>query len=224
MFNIKNRWMLFWLRRGGLTGGGRLATWMATWFVPPYKGRAPLARLCPQGYISPWAEIQHADLRTGNNIFIGDRVMIYKTRDGGYVEIRDGVALYGDSVIETVDNGNVIIGEETHIQSRCHMAAAKASIIIGKRVEIAPNCSFFPYNHETVPGQRIREQPLVSRGDIVIGDDAWLGVGVIVLDGVHIGEGAVIGAGAVVTRDIPANAIATGMPATVVKMRGEGGP
>ena len=221
MINIKHRWTLFWVRRGGQTRTGRIATWLATLFVPPYKGRAHLARYCPQGYISPKAEIQHADLRTGKNIFIGDRVMIFKTREGGHVEIRDGAALYGDSVIETADNGTVIIGEGTHIQSRCHMAAAKASIIIGKRVEIAPNCSFFPFNHETVPGKRIREQPLVSRGDIVIEDDVWLGVGVIILDGVRIGEGAVIGAGAVVTRDVPANAIATGMPATVVKMRGE---
>ena len=58
-----------------------------------------------------------------------------------------------------------------------------------------------------------------TKGGIVIGDDAWLGVGVIVLDGVKIGKGAVVGAGSVVTRDIPDGAIATGVPARVVKMR-----
>jgi acetyltransferase-like isoleucine patch superfamily enzyme len=61
---------------------------------------------------------------------------------------------------------------------------------------------------------------LQTKGDIVIEDDAWLGVGVVVLDGVRIGKGAVIGAGSVVTRDIPDNAIAVGVPASVVKMRG----
>jgi len=45
----------------------------------------------------------------------------------------------------------------------------------------------------------IRKQPVKTKGGIVIGDDAWLGVGVIVLDGVKIGKGAVIGAGSVVT-------------------------
>jgi acetyltransferase-like isoleucine patch superfamily enzyme len=191
--------------------------------VPPYKGRAPLAKISPRGYVSLKVAIQHPDLRLGNNVFIGDRVQFYRTRDGGYVELRDGVALYGDSIIETQANGNVIIGEETHIQPRCQLTAAKASIIIGKRVEIAVNCSFFPFNHAMTDGKRIRELPLVSRGDIVIDDDVWLGAGVIVLDSVHIGEGAVIGAGAVVTRDIPANAIAAGVPAKVVQMRSEAG-
>jgi acetyltransferase-like isoleucine patch superfamily enzyme len=52
-------------------------------------------------------------------------------------------------------------------------------------------------------------------------DDAWLGYGVIVLDGVRIGKGAVVGAGAVVTHDIPEGAIAVGVPARVVKMRSD---
>ena len=60
-----------------------------------------------------------------------------------------------------------------------------------------------------------------SGGDIVIDDDALLGVAVIVLDKVRIGKGAVIGAGSVVTRDVPDGAIATGVPARVVKMRSE---
>ncbi|NUQ39504.1 MAG: hypothetical protein HUU23_17315 [Caldilineales bacterium] len=62
-------------------------------------------------------------------------------------------------------------------------------------------------------------QPITSKGDIVIEDDVWLGVGAIVLDGVTIGRGAVIGAGAVVTESIPAYAIAVGAPARVVGHR-----
>jgi acetyltransferase-like isoleucine patch superfamily enzyme len=69
-------------------------------------------------------------------------------------------------------------------------------------------------------GLPIRRQPLHSKGGIVIEDDVWLGVGVIVLDGVRIGRGAVVGAGAVVTKDLPPNSISSGAPARVVKMRG----
>jgi acetyltransferase-like isoleucine patch superfamily enzyme len=178
--------------------------------------------MTPAGYVSLQAGIDHDDLRLGQHCFIGDRVQIYRTATGGYVDLQDRVALYGDMIIETTDGGNVIIGEETHIQARCQLVAGKSSIIVGKRVEIAPNCGFYPFNHGMEADTPIREQPVVSKGDIVIDDDAWLGFSVVVLDGVHIGKGAVIGAGAVVTCDIPENAIAIGVPARVVAVRGKG--
>ena len=59
----------------------------------------------------------------------------------------------------------------------------------------------------------------VSKGDIVIGDDVWIGSRAIILSGVHIGQGAVIGAGAVVTKDVPPYAIVGGVPAQVIKYR-----
>jgi acetyltransferase-like isoleucine patch superfamily enzyme len=91
---------------------------------------------------------------------------------------------------------------------------------MGPRVQIAPNCAFYPYNHGFAPGKPILHQPLESKGDILIEEDAWLGVGVIVLDGVRIGKGAVIAAGSVVTQNIPDGAIAMGAP-RVVKMRAD---
>lgn len=203
----------------GLSRVGRIATRLATWFVPPYKSRCYLAGLNSKGYIAPSSSIHHGCLRLGGNVFIGDRVVIYQAKDGGPVELADGVHLYSDIIIETGEGGCVKIGAGTHIQPRCQLSAYKESIQIGCRVEVAPNCAFYPYNHGFVAGAPIRNQSLKSEGGIVVGDDVWLGTGAVVLDGVRIGDGAVIGAGAVVTRDVPDGAIAFGVPAGVVKMR-----
>jgi acetyltransferase-like isoleucine patch superfamily enzyme len=203
----------------GLDTFGRIATRFATWFAPPYKSRCYLARLNSKGYIASSAIIDHDDLQLARDVFIGDRVVIYQSRNGGSVELGEGVQLYSDIIIETGEGGSVKIGADTHIQPRCQFSAYAESIQIGCRVEIAPNCAFYPYNHGLAPGECIRNQPLETKGSIIIGDDAWLGFGVIVLDGVRIGKGAVLGAGSVVTNDIPDDAIAFGVPARVVRMR-----
>ena len=67
-------------------------------------------------------------------------------------------------------------------------------------------------------GCPMSEQPLISK-PIRIESDVWLGTGVSVLKGVHIGEGAVVAAGAVVTKDIPSYAIYGGVPAKQIGTR-----
>ncbi len=67
----------------------------------------------------------------------------------------------------------------------------------------------------------VLEQPRSSTG-ITLGDNVWLGAGAKVLDGVRLGDDVVVGAGAVVTTDLPPGAIAVGIPARVVRTRGEG--
>lgn len=212
-------WMWFWMRFAGLSYSGRIATWLATWFAPPYYERRCLARYHPHGYIAPNATIYHRDLHLGNHIFIGEYVTIYQDKESGTVEIDDRVHLYGDTYIQTGEKGTLKIGADTHIQPRCHFCAYKAPIQIGCNVQIAANCAFYSYNHGIAPNQLIKAQSLETKGGIKIGDDVWLGFGVIVLDGVQIGTGAVVGAGSVVTHDIPEGAIAVGVPARVVKMR-----
>jgi acetyltransferase-like isoleucine patch superfamily enzyme len=222
MRRFKDIWARFWMRFAGYNRFGRTATWIATWFAPPYKARSYFASLHPRGYIAPSAVIWHADLRLGANVFIGDHVIIYQAhKNAGAVELGDRVHLNSDIIIEVGAGGSLVVSKGTHVQPRCQFSAYQAPIRIGRNVQIAPYCAFYPYNHGFAPREPIGKQPLHTSGGIVIEDDAWLGVGVIVLDGVTIGKGAVIGAGSVVTRDVPEGAIAAGVPARVLKMRSD---
>jgi len=90
---------------------------------------------------------------------------------------------------------------------------------IGNNCLIAAHVVFVPENHRFDQSDLlIREQGVIQKG-ICIEDDVWVATRVVVLDGVTIGRGAVIGAGSVVTKDIPAYAVAYGTPARVVGQR-----
>ncbi len=95
------------------------------------------------------------------------------------------------------------------------MALDVAPITIGDDVQIGPNVQLLTPTHPTEPGPR-RDKWEAAR-PIVVGDNVWLGGGAIVLPGVTIGENTVVGAGAVVTRDLPADVVAVGNPARVVR-------
>lgn len=218
-FQVKRRWRRFWLARSGPRGFGRAAAWLASSHSLPHHQMSYLASIYPRGFVAPRARVDHPDLRMGDHVFLGDGVIIYRTRDGGPVEFRDRVHLYGDTFVETGMHGSIFIDEGAHIQPGCHLHAFLSEIRIGKKVEIAPRCGFYCYDHGIAPGIPIMDQPLQSKGGISVGDGAWIGYGVTVLQGVSIGAGAVIGAGSVVVRDIPENAIAAGAPAKVLKFR-----
>jgi acetyltransferase-like isoleucine patch superfamily enzyme len=214
-------WARFWMQFAGLGFLGRIAARLAAWFAPPHKGRVVLAQMSQRGYIEPTATIYHSNLRLGAHIFIGDRVMIFQRENGGPVTLGDRVYIYRDTIIETGYGGYVTIGDDSSIHPRCQLNAYVSPLQIGRCVMIAPNCAFYTYDHGIASDKPIWKQPLSSKGGITIGDDAWIGFGVIVLGGVRIGNGAVVGAGSLVTRDVPDNAIAVGVPAKVVKMRAD---
>lgn len=222
--SMRNRllsgWRSFWLGRAGASGFGRIAARIACRKTAPHHQREFLADLTPRGFIDPAAVVTHPDLRLGANVFIGGNVMISSAPEGGAVELGDRVQLYGNTFIDTGAGGRIRMGADTHIQPGCHIHAHLSDIRIGSEVEIAANCAFYSYDHGIGPGTPIMRQDLTSKGPIIIGDGAWLGHGVTVLQGVTIGAGAVIAAGAVVTRDVPENAIAAGVPARVIGFRG----
>lgn len=212
-------WSRFWMRYAGIGKIGRFATRLATIGVPPYKARMPLARFYLHGYIAPSVEICHSQIKFGDNIFLGDRVVIYKGQDGGGVNLGKKVAVHRDCIFETGFGGSITIGEQTSIQNRGQFSGYLGDIQIGNHVQIAPNCSFYPYNHGVNQNELISRQPLKSKGPIRIGDDVWIGVGATILENVRIGTGAIIGANAVVTKDVPDFCVAVGNPAVVLGNR-----
>ena len=90
-----------------------------------------------------------------------------------------------------------------------------ATVTIGDDVQIGPNVQLLTATHPLDPGPRGDKWEAAE--PIVIGDNAWLGGGVIVCPGVTIGADTVVGAGSVVTRDLPASVIAVGSPAKVIR-------
>jgi acetyltransferase-like isoleucine patch superfamily enzyme len=92
-------------------------------------------------------------------------------------------------------------------------------VSIGRDTLLAAYCYVIGGDHDwSDPSQAVLAQSRTSAG-VTIGAGAWLGAGVKVLDGVSIGDRAVIGAGAIVKADVPASAIAVGMPAKVIGSR-----
>ncbi len=216
-----NRWIRFWMRFAGLSPFGRFATRLAAWVAPPHKSQVRLAKMNPKGFIAPSAQLYHSDLHLGKHVYLGDRVIIYEGHNSGPIHIGDRVTFLRDTIVETGEDGSLSIGADTFIHPRCQLNAYKAKIQIGQGVMLAANCALYPHNHGMAKGQSMKEQPLETKGPIIIGDHCWLGTGVVVIGGVTIGNGAVIGAGSVVIDDIPEMAIAVGTPARVIKMRQE---
>lgn len=114
-----------------------------------------------------------------------------------------------------VDYGsNITIGARTFVNY--HLTALDvAAITIGEDCQIGPNVQLLTPTHPVEP--RPRRDKLEAALPITIGDNVWLGGGVTVCPGVTIGDNSVIGAGGVVTKDIPANAVAVGNPARPVR-------
>lgn len=93
-----------------------------------------------------------------------------------------------------------------------------APITIGDDVQIGSNVQLMTPTHPVDP--ELRRAKWEAAEPITVGDNVWLGSGAIVLAGVTIGENTVVGAGAVVTRDLPANVVAVGNPARVIRTIG----
>lgn len=126
--------------------------------------------------------------------------------------LRSGITVWWPEKISIGGNGSV--NEDVHFNGF-------GGITIGERVLIGHRCTFFSDEHKFEdPDEFIWFQGR-DPAPIVVEDDVYFGCNVVVLAGVTIGRGAVIGAGSVVTKDVPQLAVAGGIPARVIRYRGD---
>lgn len=131
--------------------------------------------------------------------------------------IGEDVAFGRNTTLDVPRGGSVTIRRNVSLTMNVLVAAAE-SVTVDEQTMIAEFTSIRDADHGISVGTPIRNQPLSTK-PVVIGKNVWIGRGVAVLKGSSIGDGAVIGANAVVNGIIPADGIAVGAPARVVKFR-----
>ncbi|HXE43711.1 MAG TPA: acyltransferase [Conexibacter sp.] len=114
--------------------------------------------------------------------------------------------------------GEVLIGAKTVLGQECTISAYQ-HVAIGRECIVADRVMLIDFDHGVVEVERpIRLQGIYKR-DVNVGHNVWLGYGACILRGVSVGDNTVVGTSSVVTKDLPANAVAAGAPARVLRMR-----
>ena len=160
----------------------------------------------------------------GDNAYIMSNIYV---RGGQKIIIGNNFYCYWGVRIETYSchngmkfNPQIIIGNNVSINPDCHIGAINR-IEIHDGVLMASRVFITDHFHGKINREDLLVSPqkriLFAKGTVIIKKNAWLGEGVAVMPGVTIGENSVIGANAVVTKDIPDNSIAVGIPAKVIK-------
>ena len=112
---------------------------------------------------------------------------------GGH-HVHFGSEIYANSNLTLVDDGHIYIGD---------------------KVMIGPNVTIATANHPIDP--ELRDKGLQYNRDVYVGENTWIGSGVVIVPGVRIGKNVFIGAGSIVTKDIPDNVLAVGNPCRVLR-------
>ncbi|MHB1721559.1 MAG: acyltransferase [Acidiferrobacter sp.] len=144
------------------------------------------------------------------------------------IYIGNGVVMHGTSTLvgaKVFDHPKLIIGDRSHCGSQFSVAVG-ADVTIGSDVLIANRVSLLAYDsHPMEAGARRRGEPAPASSShpIIIGDDAWICVGAMVMKGVTVGAGAIVAAGAIVVDDVPPGCVVGGNPARILR-RPSGAP
>ncbi len=157
-------------------------------------------------------------IRIGDNVVIDDHCLLdAKGRDNRGIDIGSNVVIGRQSILHC-KNGDIALGDAVNIGVNCDITSSNR-VTVGAKTLIAAYAYLVGGDHDFSAADRpVMEQGRVARG-ITIGEESWIGAHAVVLDGTEIGRGTIVGAGAVVTKSLPAGAIAAGMPARVIRMR-----
>jgi acetyltransferase-like isoleucine patch superfamily enzyme len=123
-------------------------------------------------------------------------------------------SIWGPLTIRPIGGAsNISIGDGSFLNTEIRFGA-RASVTIGRHVQIGPRVMFETVNHTTSAGGGAKRGS--SSLPIRVEDEAWIGAGAIITPGVTIGSGAIVAAGAVVTKDVAPGTIVGGVPAKVI--------
>jgi len=161
-------------------------------------------------------------------IYVGDSTKITNSSLRGVIEIGNNNKIHGATLLGKITIGRYtsLWGPNLDIHSN-----QNASVTIGNFCSIARNVTFQTFNHNFKKstsyfiGQNFFdekwENEKVSKGNIILNNDVWIGTHCVILTGVKIGNGAIIAANSVVTKDVPPYGIMAGSPAKLIGYRFE---
>ena len=150
------------------------------------------------------------NLLGGNNIYIGKNCHIGK----------NSILNCWENYYNQRFSPQLIIGSNCSIGEECHITCINKisignNLLTGRRVYISDN------NHGILVKEQLcippKQRPLSTKGEVVIGDNVWIGERAVILSGVHIGNNSIIAANAVVTHDVPPHTCVAGVPAKIIK-------
>ncbi|MBL0744036.1 acyltransferase [Chryseolinea lacunae] len=156
-------------------------------------------------------------IKIGKGVFISETAVL-EIVSGGTIEIGDNARIYEGVILKTY-GGGIKIGRNCSINPYT-IIYGHGGTWIGDNVLIAGHNMIIPNNHVFSDSNApIALQGNVSKG-IVINDDVWIGHACSILDGVEIGRGCVVAAGSVVTKTVSPFKVIGGVPARIIKERG----
>ncbi|MBP7999384.1 MAG: acyltransferase [Chloroflexi bacterium] len=154
--------------------------------------------------------------RLGDGVVFEPGVLVFHPEN---IEIGAGVYVGHQTILKGYYQNKLIIGSGTWIGQQCFFHSA-GGITIGTNVGIGPGVKMITSYHQEEGIDKPILHSQITFAPIVIGDDSDVGVGAIILPGVRLGRGVQVGAGAVVSHDLPDFAVAAGVPARVLRLRG----
>ena len=157
-------------------------------------------------------------IRIGDDVVVDDNCLLdAKGAENRGIVIGSGVFI-GRNTILSCKNGDIDVEDGANIGFNCELFSA-SHVRVGRDTLVAAYCYLVGGDHDFSDSSRsVIAQARKSAG-VNVGAGAWLGAGAKILDGVTVGDRAIIGAAAVVRSEVPAGAIAVGVPAKIVGQR-----